>query len=75
MFKQIFEKFKVIMAIDIHSYGNEWIYPFASDKTEQKLKNHSLYPFYKEIVKTFRGRNRKIRSCYESLGYIADGVV
>jgi hypothetical protein len=38
VFKEIFDNLKVILAIDVHSYGNEWIYPYASDSTGNKLK-------------------------------------
>ena len=46
VFEHIFKSFKVQIAVDIHSYGNEWIYPYASDSTGSKLKRRSNYPVY-----------------------------
>jgi hypothetical protein len=39
------------------------------------VKKHRLYPFYQSIKQEFNSHNRKIKSCKESLGYVADGVV
>lgn len=30
---------------------------------------------YTDVVQALRGKNSKIQSCFESLGYVADGVV
>ncbi len=42
------------MAIDIHSYGNQWIYPYASESSNTKLQNHKLYPIYKNLFESFK---------------------
>lgn len=36
--KKLYSKFNITIAIDVHSYGNEWIYPYASDPTGRKIK-------------------------------------
>lgn len=33
----LFKKFHITLALDIHSYGNQWIYPYASEQTNRKL--------------------------------------
>ena len=64
-----------MMAVDVHSYGNEWIYPYAADGTDTKLKKRDNYPLYSAVVSKLKENNRTIMSCWESLRYIADGVV
>ena len=63
------------MAIDVHSYGNEWIYPYASDLQGERIKGMELYEIYRDVISELKANNRSIQSCSESLGYIADGVV
>jgi hypothetical protein len=46
VFQEIFSRFKVVIAVDIHSFGNEWIYPYASDATDSKLAKRENYPVY-----------------------------
>jgi hypothetical protein len=75
VFDHIFKIFTVVIAIDVHSYGNEWIYPYASDATDSKLKKRDNYPLYSSVVKKLKENNRTIMSCWESLKYVADGVV
>lgn len=36
----------MLLAIDIHSYGNMWIYPYASESSSKLIKKHPLYPMY-----------------------------
>ena len=71
----MYNKFKITLAIDIHSYGNQWIYPYASETSNKKLENHKLYPIYKSLFEEFEQAKRPMKSCYESLKYTADGVV
>jgi hypothetical protein len=63
------------MAINLHSYGKEWIYLYASDATDSKLKKRDNYPLYSSVVKKIKENNRTIMSCWESLKYVADVVV
>jgi len=63
------------MNIDIHSYGNDWVYPYAADKTGKKIQNHYLYPVYQDLIKEFKHKQIPISTCYELLKYIGDGMV
>lgn len=63
------------MSIDIHSYGDLWIYPYASVASPDKIKSHKLYPRYERIFKIFNETRSNYANCYESLEYTADGVV
>ena len=61
--------------MDIHSYGDEWIYPYASDSTEKKLKLRDNFYLYERVIQKLKSEGSVILSCWESLRYIADGVV
>jgi hypothetical protein len=44
VFEKLFSILKIVVAIDVHSYGNEWIYPYASDSSGQRVKETKVYP-------------------------------
>ena len=71
----LFNDFKIIMSLDVHSYGNLWIYPYASDENPKKIEAHSLYPQYQYIFKKLKALGVEYDNCYNSLKYVADGVV
>lgn len=52
-----------MIAIDIHSYGNEWIYPYASDETGHRILKNKLFPFYDQIITGLNRRGKGIKSC------------
>ena len=74
-FQNLFSLLKVILNVDIHSYGDEWIYPYASDSTEKKLKLRDNFYLYERVIQKLKAEGSVILSCWESLHYIADGVV
>lgn len=63
------------MSLDVHSYGNLWIYPYASDENPKKIEAHLLYPQYQYIFKKLKSLGVEYDNCYNSLKYVADGVV
>jgi hypothetical protein len=75
VFKNIFKDYKLTLAIDIHTYGNSWVYPFSYDKTGLVLKrNQTQAHFYRQVKKYFDSIGAKMETCFNSLNYVADGV-
>ncbi len=73
----VIENFNITLAIDIHNYGNSWIYPFSYDKSGSQLqKNKTQADFYRYIKDKFSLKMPEVHvsTCYESLKYITDGV-
>jgi len=73
--RSIFRDYQLTLAVDIHTYGNSWVYPFSYDKTGLVLKhNQTQYHFYRQTKKYFESVGAKLETCFNSLGYVADGV-
>ena len=80
--KNFVEKNKnIVSGINIHSYGNLWIYPFSyiEDKKDKELKQKRplFYDFYNEFVDEMKSKGKNFKAFYGNavlaLDYTSNG--
>jgi hypothetical protein len=72
--KYVDDNKNVISAVNVHTYGNSWIYPFnyVSDKSDHflQMKKRLFYDFYKEFEKDIAGK--QIRALFGNAAFTLD---
>lgn len=61
--KLIYDTANITLAIDVHSFGNVWIYPYASEDDPATITKHPLYPIYQNIFSLFAASQLDYLNC------------
>ena len=76
VFQQIVADYNIHLVLDFHSYGNNFVYPYAFDRTEHLLSQDPVsLEYYQQVIRSTKSLRGSIDTSYNYLGYVADGVV